>query len=98
MLKTEPTGRPEECEVGMPRLGRTLAARILVAVLGIVVITLAVGFALFTRLTSHTADTNAIDQAASIAATLGRVPEVAQAVQDGDPQHVLPGLAAKVRA
>ena len=35
----------------MPRLGRTLAARILLAVLGIVVVTLAVGFALFARLT-----------------------------------------------
>ena len=40
----------------MPRLGRTLAARILLAVLGIVVVTLAVGFALFARLTSQTAD------------------------------------------
>ena len=64
----------------MPRLGRTLASRILLAVLGIVVVTMAVGFALFARLTTQTADTSAIEQATSIAVTLGRVPEVAQAV------------------
>ena len=46
------------------RLVRTLAARILLAVLGIVVVTLAVGFALFARLTSQTADAHAIEQAA----------------------------------
>jgi two-component system CitB family sensor kinase len=83
---------------GMPRLARTLAARILVAVLGIVVVTLAVGFALFARLASHTADSQAIDQAAGIAGTLGRVPEVASAVENGDPGNTLPRLAEQVRA
>ena len=83
---------------GMPRLGRTLASRILVAVLGIVVITMAVGFALFARLTTHEADARAIEQATGIAVTLGRVPEVAQAVQDGDPGHVLARLGEQVRA
>ncbi|WP_374967863.1 ATP-binding protein [Terrabacter sp. BE26] len=82
----------------MPRLGRTLAARILVAVLGIVVATLAVGFALFARLTSQQADTRAIEQASGIAVTLGRVPQVARAVSDGDPGHVLPALGEQVRA
>ena len=81
----------------MPRLVRTLAARILLAVLGIVVVTLAVGFALFARLTSQTADTHAIEQASGIAVTLGRVPEVARAVSEGDPGHVLPGLGEQVR-
>ena len=65
----------------MPRLGRTLASRILVAVLGIVVTTMAVGFALFARLTTHRRTTRAIEQATGIAVTLGRVPEVAQAVR-----------------
>jgi two-component system, CitB family, sensor kinase len=82
----------------MPRLGRTLASRILVAVLGIVVVTLAVGFGLFARLATQTADTQAIEQAASIAGTLGRIPEVAKALDAGDPQNTLPHLAEQVRA
>ena len=82
----------------MPRLGRTLASRILVAVLGIVVTTMAVGFALFARLTTHAADARAIEQATGIAVTLGRVPEVAQAVQDGDRGSVLERLGEQVRA
>ena len=82
----------------MPSLVRTLAARILLAVLGIVVVTLAVGFALFARLTSQTADTRATEQARGIAVTLGRVPQVAQEVVDGDPSHVLPALGSQVRA
>src|SRR5438094_185209 len=61
----------------MPRLGRSLASRILVAVLGIVVTTMAVGFALFARLTTHAEDARAIEQATGIAVTLGRVLEVA---------------------
>jgi two-component system CitB family sensor kinase len=81
----------------MPRLGRTLASRILVAVLGIVVVTLAVGFALFTRLTSRTADTHAREQAAAIATTLGRNTAVADALLDGDPGNTLPRLGEQVR-
>ncbi len=57
----------------MPRLGRTLAARILLAVLGIVVVTMAVGFALFARLTSQTADAQAIEQATRHRGDPGRV-------------------------
>src|SRR6478735_10680420 len=93
------TGRGgQERRRRMPRLGRTLAARILLAVLGIVVVTLAVGFALFARLTSQTADAHAIEQASGIAVTLGRVPQVAREVVDGDPSHVLPALGSQVRA
>ncbi|HET7800024.1 MAG TPA: sensor histidine kinase [Humibacillus xanthopallidus] len=88
----------DERRRGMPRLARTLAARILLAVLGIVVVTLAVGFALFARLTSQTADERAIEQASGIAVTLGRVPQVAQAVVDGDPSHDLSALGSQVRA
>ncbi|EWS99958.1 histidine kinase [Intrasporangium oryzae NRRL B-24470] len=75
-----------------------MAARILLAVLGIVVVTLAVGFALFARLTSQTADNRAIEQATGIAVTLGRVPQVAQALEGGDPGHLLPRLGEQVRA
>jgi two-component system CitB family sensor kinase len=82
----------------MPRFGRTLASRILVAVLGIVVATMAVGFGFYTRLTGRAADAHATDQATSIAVTVGRVPEVAAAVASGDPDHVLPRLAERIRA
>lgn len=82
----------------MPRLARTLAARILLAVLGIVVVTLAVGFALFTRLTSQEADARAIEQASGIAVTLGRVPQVAVQLEQGDPGNELPTLGEQVRA
>src|SRR6476620_10966685 len=93
------TGRGgQERRRRMPRLGRTLAARILLAVLGIVVVTLAVGFALFARLTSQTADSHAIEQASAIATTLGRVPQVGQALEAGDPGHVLATLGAEVKA
>ncbi|MGW5242193.1 ATP-binding protein [Monashia sp. NPDC004114] len=81
----------------MPRFGRTLASRILVAVLGIVVVTMAVGFGFYTRLTGRAADQHAIDQATNVAVTLGRMPEVAAAVQAGDPTHLLPRLGEQVR-
>lgn len=82
----------------LPRVGRTLAARILVAVLGIVVVTMAVGFAFYFRLTRQAADARATEQAASIASTLGRDPGVAAALQNGDPGHQLARLGAQVRA
>jgi two-component system CitB family sensor kinase len=82
----------------MPRLGRTLAARILAAVLTIVVITLALGFALFTRIATRNADAHAAEQASAIAITLGRSPDVAAALERGDPGRTLAKLAADVRA
>ncbi|GAB3437087.1 sensor histidine kinase [Phycicoccus ginsengisoli] len=82
----------------MPRLGRTLAARILAAVLGIVVVTLAVGFALFSRLASSLADTQARERAAGIAVAVGRSPEVARALSDGDPGRRLAALGERVRS
>ncbi|MFM6848789.1 MAG: ATP-binding protein [Terrabacter sp.] len=82
----------------MPRLGRTLASRILFAVLGIVVVTMAVGFGFYTRLAGQAADAHATDQATSVAVTVGQVPAVAAAVQSGDPSHLLPRLAERIRA
>jgi two-component system, CitB family, sensor kinase len=81
----------------MPRMGRTLASRILFAVLGIIVVTMAIGLVLFTQITSRTTDEQAIEQARSIAVSLGRVPSVAQAVEAGDPQHTLRSVAEAVR-
>src|SRR6476620_11625131 len=93
------TGRGgQERRRRMPRLGRTLAARILAAVLGIVVVTLAVGFALFSRLASSLADTQARERAAGIAVAVGRSPEVARALSDGDPGRRLAALGERVRS
>ena len=49
----------------MPRMGRTLASRILVAVLGIMAVTMALGLALFTRVTSRATDQQAVEQTAA---------------------------------
>jgi two-component system CitB family sensor kinase len=81
----------------MPRVGRTLASRILFAVLGIMAVTMALGLALFSRVASRATDEQAKEQARSIAVSLGRVPEVARAVVAGDPTHSLRGLAESVR-
>lgn len=81
----------------MPRQGRTLASRILVAVLGIIGFTTALGFALYSARTSQMTDQQAVQQARSIAATVGNVPEVATAVVDGDPHNVLAGLGEAIR-
>lgn len=81
----------------MPRLGRTLATRILFAVLGIMALTMALGLALFSRVTSRATDQQAVEQARSIAVTLGHVPQVASAVQEGDPARMLRQLGDAVR-
>lgn len=81
----------------MPRLGRTLASRILVAVLGIMAVTLLVGLTLYSKVTSQQSDEHAIQQASGIAIALGRAPGVASAVETGDPQHQLAGMAERVR-
>src|SRR6478735_4455179 len=89
---------PDGVRRGMPRFARTLASRILFAVLGIVVVTMAVGFGFYTRLTGKAADAHAIDQATSVAVTVGRIPAVATAVEQGDPAHLLPQLAEHIRS
>ncbi len=82
----------------MSSFGRSVAARILVAVLGIVTGTMLVGLALYSTLASKANDDQAIEQARSIAVTLGNAPGVASAVEAGDPQHLLPGLGERIRA
>jgi two-component system, CitB family, sensor kinase len=75
----------------------TLSARILLAVLGIVAATMLVGLALYSTLTSRANDQQAIEQARAVAVTLGAAPGVAEALDAGDPQNLLPGLAERVR-
>jgi two-component system CitB family sensor kinase len=74
-----------------------LAARILAAVLLIVAATMAVGFGFYAHLVGRAEDAEAMDQATNVAVTFGEMPEVAAAVQAGDPGHLLPALAARVR-
>src|SRR5690242_20061882 len=98
MLGTAPPGTtggptPPRTRRRMPRMGRTLASRILFAVLGIMAVTMAIGLALFTRVTSKATDQQAVEQTRSIAVSLGHVPQVATAVEAGDPDHELRRLA-----
>ncbi len=81
----------------MSSLGRTLAARILVAVLGIVTVTMLVGLGLYTTLASKANEDQTVEQARSIAVTLGSAPGVASAVEAGDPQNMLPALGERIR-
>ncbi len=78
--------------------GRTLAARILLAVLGIVAATMAIGLLLYSRETGALTDRNAVQQARSIAVAVADSADVAKAVTDGDPGKALPGLAERIRA
>src|SRR5580765_8318227 len=82
---------------GMPQKSMTLSARILLATLGIIAMTMLAGLALYSTLTSKADDDQAVEQGRSIAVTLGNAPGVAAAVDAGDPQHILPGLGERVR-
>ena len=81
----------------MSKPSMTLSARILFAMLGIIAVTMLVGLALYSTLTSKTNDDHAVEQARSIAVALGDAPGVADAVEKGDPQHLLPDLGERVR-
>jgi two-component system, CitB family, sensor kinase len=74
----------------------SLASRILIAVLGIIVVTMAIGLALFVSLARSTADANATERAANIAASVSDMSAVASAVVTGDPQGTIRRIADKV--
>jgi two-component system CitB family sensor kinase len=74
----------------------TLASRILIAVLGIVAVTMAMGFGLYASLARSTADTNARVRASNIAAAVGDMSVVATALAAGDPHGTIRGIADKV--
>src|SRR5674476_492615 len=74
----------------------TLASRILFAVLGIVVVTMAIGLGLYVSLARSTADANATERASDIAATVGDMSVVSSALAAGDPHGTIRGIAAKV--
>ena len=74
----------------------TLASRILFAVLGIVIVTMAIGLGLYVSLARSTADANAKERASNIAAAVGDMSVVASALAAGDPDGTIRGIADKV--
>ena len=80
----------------MPLPSTTLASRILFAVLGIVVATMAMGLGLYSSLARSTADANATERASNIAAAVGDMPAVASALAAGDPQDTIRTIADKI--
>ncbi len=81
----------------MPRFPRTLAARILVAILGIIVVTMGVGAVLVSWDAEKRADLETLTEATSIAQTVADVPDVPADLATGDPTARLPALAERLR-
>ncbi|HEY8654617.1 MAG TPA: PAS domain-containing protein, partial [Dermatophilaceae bacterium] len=74
----------------------TLASRILIAVLGIIAVTMTMGFGLYASLARSTADSNARVRASNIAAAVGDMSVVSTALAAGDPHGIIRGIADKV--
>ncbi|MDT4938622.1 MAG: two-component system, CitB family, sensor kinase [Pseudonocardiales bacterium] len=75
---------------------RTLASRILLAVLGILLATVVIGGVLDVQLTKRTFDKQYEDRAKAVANVVAEIPQVAVAVSSGDPGHILPALANRI--
>lgn len=76
---------------------RPLASQILVAVLGILVATVAAGALLYVKLTGQTLDTQYGQRALGIATTVAQMPTVRDALVTGDPDHTIQTMAEQVR-
>src|SRR5471032_1086843 len=76
--------------------GTTLASRILLAVLGIIAVTMAMGFGLYASLARSTADSNARVRATDIASAVGDMSVVSTALASRDPHGVIREIADKV--
>ena len=76
---------------------RTLASQILVGVLGILVVTIALGGTLYVVLTGRSLDRQYETRAVDIATTVAQIPEVRAAVTHPDSRHVIQGLATQVQ-
>jgi two-component system CitB family sensor kinase len=75
---------------------RTIASRILLAVLGILVATVVIGGALDVSLTKRTFDRQYEDRARAVANVVAQIPQVKTAVAAGDPHRSLPALANRI--
>jgi hypothetical protein len=79
----------------MARL-RTIAARSLLAVVGILLVTVVLGGYLDVQLTKSTFDKQYKDRARAVANVVAQVPAIASAVAAGDPQRIIAPLASRM--
>ena len=75
---------------------RTIASRIVLAVLGILLATVVIGGALDVQLTKRTFDKQYEDRARAVANVVAEIPQVRTAVAAGDPDRVIPALADRI--
>ena len=76
---------------------RTLASQILIAVLGILIVTIALGGVLYIQLTSRSLDRQYGTRAVGIAATVAQIREVRVGVTHADPRRSLQDLASRIQ-
>lgn len=75
---------------------RTIASRIVLAVLGILLATVVIGGALDVQLTKRTFDKQYEDRARAVANVVAQIPQVKSAVAAGDPGRIIPALANRI--
>lgn len=75
---------------------KTLASRILLAVLGILLATVVIGGVLDVQLTKRTFDKQYQDRARAVANVVAEIPQVQTAVVHGDPTNIIPALANRI--
>lgn len=77
---------------------RSVAAQVLACNLGILVVTVAAGAALYVTLTNQTLDGEYQQRALGVASAVAQMPDVAAAVETGDPEHSIQLVADRVQA
>ncbi|MCU1656784.1 MAG: hypothetical protein JWO57_1440 [Pseudonocardiales bacterium] len=75
---------------------RTLASQILLGVLAILVVTMSIGVALVVRNSRNTFDRQYEQRALAVASAVAQMPQIRAELQDGDPTHLIRGLAADI--
>ena len=76
---------------------RPLASQILLAVLGILIVTVSAGALLYVKMTGDTLDRQYEQRALGIAATVAQMRPVRDALADRDPGHAIQAIAEQVR-
>ncbi len=79
-------------------VGRRLSTQILLSQLAILTVTSTAGLVLFAEAARHAQDRQSEQRALTVAQVTAAVPEVARALDDGDPQHTLAALGAQLTA
>ncbi|MDT4913917.1 MAG: two-component system, CitB family, sensor kinase [Pseudonocardiales bacterium] len=75
---------------------KTLASRILLAVLAILLATVIIGGVLDVQLTKRTFDRQYEDRAVSVANVVAQIPQIRTALVAGDPKHVIAPMASRI--